>query len=254
MATISAGKPVLGVFDDNALAYTIDRNNDKEIAKTTPTLAEMTQKAINHMKGNEKGFALQVEAGKVDWGAHSNDIAALLYDQIAFDETIKTVIDFAEADGETLVIITTDHGNANPGIIYGSEANNNFDSIQKYTHTNEWLLNQITPKSSISEVKDVVKHANNYTIADDEAKEILSYYTGTFGKKDGLYNYMKVPFEAYAQIQKKYNSVGWISMEHSADFVEVAIYGPGSDLLPNFIKNTDLHYLMLEAAEIENKF
>ena len=31
-------------------------------------------------------------------------------------------MDFAEKDGNTLVIITTDHGNANPGTIYGAEA------------------------------------------------------------------------------------------------------------------------------------
>jgi len=31
-------------------------------------------------------------------------------------------MDFAEKDKEMLVIITTDHGNANPGIIYGANA------------------------------------------------------------------------------------------------------------------------------------
>ena len=82
----------------------------------------------------------------------------------------------------------------------------------------------------------------------------MSYYTGTFGKQGGLYNYNKIPFEAFAQIQKKHNSVGWISMEHSADHVELAMFGPGSELLKPFVKNTDLHYLMLQAAEVENKF
>jgi len=43
-------------------------------------------------------------------------------------------------------------------------------------------------------------------------------------------------------------------MQHSADYVELAMYGPGSHLLKPFIKNTELHYLMLEAAEIENNF
>ena len=43
-------------------------------------------------------------------------------------------------------------------------------------------------------------------------------------------------------------------MRHSADYVELAMFGPGSDLLTPFIKNTDLHYLMLQAAEVENKF
>ena len=55
-------------------------------------------------------------------------------------------------------------------------------------------------------------------------------------------------------MQGKINSVGWISMDHSADYVELAMFGPGSELLKPFVKNTDLHYLMLQAAEVENKF
>ncbi|QYJ67885.1 alkaline phosphatase [Flavobacterium litorale] len=254
MMQTTNNKPILGVFGEDAMPYSIDRRSSDKLTSTTPTLAEMTNKAINHMKDGEKGFVLQVEAGKVDWGAHSNDIGALLYDQVAFDDAIKVAIDFAEEDGETLVIITTDHGNANPGIIYGKEANDNFDSLQKYTQTNEWVLNQIEPTSSVARVREIVEHSNATAITEEEAKTILSYYTGTFGKQGGLYNYKKVPFETYAQIQKKYNSVGWISMNHSGDFVELAMFGPGSDLLKPFVKNTDLHYLMLEAAEVENKF
>ncbi|OIQ18620.1 MAG: alkaline phosphatase [Flavobacterium sp. MedPE-SWcel] len=254
MENTTGNKPVLGVFAENALPYTIDCRSSKELTDVTPTLAEMTEKAIDNMKGNKKGFVLQVEAGKVDWGAHSNDIGALLYDQVAFDDAIKTAIDFAEKDGETLVVITTDHGNGNPGIIYGKKANENFDSLQKYTQTNEWILNEIHNTTSVSEVQDIVKQANAAEITEEEAKKVLSYYTGTFGKQGGLYNYKKLPFEDFAEIQKKYNSVGWISMNHSGDFVELAMFGPGSDLLKPFVKNTDLHYLMLEAAEIENKF
>ena len=43
-------------------------------------------------------------------------------------------------------------------------------------------------------------------------------------------------------------------MDHSADYVEVAMFGPGNHLHKPFMKNTDMHYLLLEAAEVENKF
>ncbi|QEE50952.1 alkaline phosphatase [Flavobacterium alkalisoli] len=253
MMAASNDKPILGVFADDGLPYTIDRRSSKELTEATPTLAEMAQKAIDRMKGHKNGFVLQIEAGKVDWGAHANDIAAVLYDQTAFDEAIKTVIDFAEKDGNTLVVITTDHGNANPGIIYGQEANSNFDSIQKYTQTNEWILNTIHEDSTTAQVQEIIAHANGRTISQDEAKTILSYYSG-LEKEGGLYNYKHLPFKAFAEMQKENNSVGWISMNHSADYVELAMFGPGSQLLKPFVKNTDLHYLMLEAAEVENKF
>ena len=254
MLATSSGKPILGVFADDALPYSADRNHDVSLSKEIPTLAEMTEKAISRMKNHPNGFVLQVEGGKVDWAAHANDISGLLYDQLAFDDAIKVAIDFAEKDKNTLVIITTDHGNANPGVIYGKNANDNFDLIQHFTHTNEWVLNQIKPADSVSKVREIIDATNGWKISDDDAQTILGFYNGLEKEDGGLYNYKKVPFEKFAQIQKKSTSVGWISMDHSADYVELAMFGPGSELLKPFIKNTDLHYLMLQAAEVENKF
>lgn len=253
MMAADTNKPILGVFQDDALPYSIDRKSSKELTENVPTLAEMAQKAIDRMKNHKNGFVLQIEGGKVDWAAHANDIGALIYDQVAFDEAVKVAIDFAEKDKETLVIITTDHGNANPGVIYGKYANANFDSIQNYTQTNEWILNSISPQSTVKQVHDIIEHANGKTITDEDAKTVLSYYDGLH-KEDGLYNYKKLPYKAFSEMQQKTNSVGWISMDHSADYVELAMFGPGSDLLKPFVKNTDLHYLMLQAAEVENKF
>ncbi|MCT2409844.1 alkaline phosphatase [Chryseobacterium antibioticum] len=243
------GKKVLGIFNSGALPYSIDRTHMAEL-QNTPSLAEMAQTAIDQMKDHKEGFVLQVEGGKVDWAAHANDIAALIHDQLAFDEAVKTVIDFAEKDGDTLVIITTDHGNANPGTIYGPDATKNFNSISNYQYTNEYILNAIHPDFNLQKMKDWIYETNKISLADDEAKQLLSFYSGLEKQEVGLYNYKKLPFKAYSDIQKKHNSVGWISMDHSGDYVEVAVYGPGRELLPAFIKNTDLHYLMLKAAQV----
>ncbi|WP_024771526.1 alkaline phosphatase [Aquimarina macrocephali] len=246
-------KPLLGVFTDNGLPYAKDRRSNQKLLESVPSLAEMTQKAIDVLKEHPEGFVLQVEAGKVDWAAHGNDIAGLIYDQVAFDDAIKVAIDFAERDNETLVIITTDHGNANPGVIYGSNANQQFDSIQNYKHTNEWILNGIGKESSPNQVRERVEYANGFGLSYEDAKLLLGYYD-TLNREEGLYNPKSLPFRVLAEIQKKHNSVGWISMHHSADYVELALFGPGNHLLKPFIKNTDLHYLMLEAAEVENTF
>lgn len=254
MMATSNNKPVLGVFAEDGLPYSVDQNSDGDLKNSVPTLAEMTQKAIDRMKNHPRGFVLQVESGKVDWAAHANDISGLLQDQIAFDEAIKIAIDFAEKDQNTLVIITTDHGNANPGLIYGKDADSNFDSLQKYTKTNEWILNTIHADSTVAKVREIIDFANGGTISEGDAKTVLGYYDGLHKEEGGLYNYKKLPYESFAQMQKKSNSVGWISMNHSSDYVELAMYGPGSELLKPFVKNTDLHYLMLQAAEVENVF
>ncbi len=246
LANIKKGNKLLGIFNTGALPYSIDRVHLSEF-KNTPALAEMTKAAIDQMKEHPDGFVLQVEAGKVDWAAHANDISALIHDQLAFDETIKTVMDFAEKDGNTLVIITTDHGNANPGTIYGGSATNNFNSISEYKYTNEYVLNTIHKEFSAKDIKDWIYEAHKLTLNDEETKHMMSFYNG-LEKEEGLYNYKKLPFKLYSEIQKNRNSVGWISMDHSGDYVEVAAYGPGSELLKPFIKNTDLHELMLTAS------
>lgn len=163
-------------------------------------------------------------------------------------------MDFAEKDENTLVIITTDHGNANPGTIYSANATNNFNSISNYKYTNEFILNGIHSDFNIQQVKDWIVENNQFSLTDEDAKHLLNFYNGLEKDEEGLYNYRKLPYKAFSEIQKKHNSIGWISMDHSGDYVELAMYGPGSELLKPFVKNTDLHYLMLKAAEVENKF
>lgn len=254
MLNAPLNKPLLGTFDEDAVPYTIDHLRNKEALEEIPTLAEMAKKAIDQMKDHSNGFVLQIEGGKVDWAAHGNDIGALLFDQIAFDEAVKVVMDFAKKDKNTLVIITSDHGNANPGLIYGKTTNDNFDHLQKFTQSNEWILQGINASSSVSFIKDrVAKACGGWAINEEQAKELLSYYTD-IKKEDGLYNPKKLPFRALAEMQKEYTSVGWISMDHSSDYTELAMYGPGSENLKPFVRNTDMHNFMLNAAHVENKF
>jgi alkaline phosphatase len=252
MLALNNDKPILGVFYKDGLPYTVDRDNSKEVAEQIPSLAEMTTVAINKMKTAKNGFVLQVEGGKIDWAAHANCAAGLIYDQIAFDEAVKTVIDFAEADGNTLVIITTDHGNANPGLVAGNNVNANFDSLQTYKHSNDWILRGFTPESTLTQIKERVNYATNVILTDEEAKNLQNYYLKLTKGEDGIYNYANLPFRTLAEIQKSRTSVSWISMDHSSDYVELAMFGPGSDKMKPFMKNTDLHYFMLEAAEVED--
>ncbi|GAB3414080.1 alkaline phosphatase [Niabella aquatica] len=242
--------PLLGTFFNDGLPYALDRAQDKTLSETVPTLAEMTEKAIERLSKNKKGFVLQVESGKVDWAAHANDVGALLYEQAAFDDAIKTAIDFAEKDGNTLVIITTDHGNANPGLFYSNKANKNFDSIQQFKHTNDWILNGIDKNFSVKQVIERVEHAQGIVLKNEQASELLKHYTQL--DESGLYNPRKLPFKYLAQLQEQYTSVGWGSMDHSADYVELCMYGPGSELLKPFIKNYELHQLMLKAAAVDS--
>ncbi len=241
-------KPVLGVFNPTSIPFALDRENDKELIERTPTLAEMSKTAIDLLSKNKNGFVMQIEGGKVDWAAHANDAGGLIYDQIAFDEAIKVAIDFAKTNKDTLVIITTDHGNANPGLFYGSNADKNFDQVMKFKNTNEWVLIGINRNFSTKQVIERLEAAQGYAITNDEAKEVLSHYEKL--DETGVYNSYKLPFKTLADIQRKYTSVGWGSTDHSGDYVELAMYGAGSTMLKPFIKNYELHHFMLKVAGI----
>jgi alkaline phosphatase len=251
MLNLPGDKPVLGVFYEKSLPYAIDRDNDASLKELTPSLPEMTKVAIERLSKNSKGFVMQVEGGKVDWAAHANDTAALLYDQIAFDEAVAVAIDFADRDKNTLVIITTDHGNANPALLYGDDADKNFDKIQKMKFSNDWVLQGIKADDSVAKVIERIEFAQGIAVAKEEAESILKQYAGLTDV--GNYNPYKLPFSSLAAIQKKYTSVGWAGDNHTGDFVELAMYGVGSDQLVPFVKNTDLHYFMLAATGVANK-
>ncbi len=75
----------------------------------TPTLAQMTDKALSNLSTNEKGFFLMVEGSQIDWGGHENDSEYVIREMRDFDAAVKSVLDFAEKDGETLVVLTADH-------------------------------------------------------------------------------------------------------------------------------------------------
>lgn len=244
--------PVLGIFATDGLPYEIDRKNDAELLKNVPSLAEMTTKAISLMKDHKDGFVLQVEGGRVDWAAHGNDIGGLIFDQLAFDEAVAVAIDFAEKDGETLVIITTDHANGNPGLFSGSKANSNFDSIQLFKHSNQWVLNQLNRTSSPKQVMDLIKEGQGMVISDQEAKDLLLHFSDI--QEGQLYNDAKLPFYELAKMQFKHTSVGWAGMDHAADFVEIAMFGPGSEQLRPLIKNTEVHNMILHATEVPEHY
>ena len=247
-ALANTNKPVLGVYHENGLPYTIDHRSDKTLQETIPTLAEMTSFAIEKMKSNSEGFVLQVEGGKVDWAAHGNDTGGIIYDQEAFDDAVGVALDFAAKNEDTLIVITTDHGNSNPGLFYGKDSDKNFEKIFTAKHSNEWILKEVNRESSVKQVIERVEFASNCVLTDAEALDLLGYLATV--DPNAEYNPYKLPFEKLAQLQKSHTNIGWAANTHTADFVELGMYGAGAEMLTPFVKNSDLHNFMLVAAGV----
>jgi len=77
---------------------------------TDLSLASLTQKSIDLLDTpDSKGFFLQVEGASIDKRDHSADACGQIGETIDLDEAVQKALAFAEADGNTLVIVTADH-------------------------------------------------------------------------------------------------------------------------------------------------
>lgn len=72
-------------------------------------LPQASAKAIEILSKNKKGFFLMIEGSQIDWAGHANSADTLVDETIDFDNAVGKVLEFAEKDGHTLVIITADH-------------------------------------------------------------------------------------------------------------------------------------------------
>lgn len=102
-----------------SLPYAIDFPEYKE------RLALYTDLAINNLK-NDTGFFIMIEAGKIDWACHDNDVAAAVNEVIAFNDAIKKAYEFyLKYPEQTLIIVTADHetGGLTPGTGYDEYGN-----------------------------------------------------------------------------------------------------------------------------------
>ncbi|UYQ91214.1 alkaline phosphatase [Chitinophaga horti] len=75
-------------------------------------LIEQTfDKSIAYLQSQShgKGFFLVMEGAKIDAGGHSNKIKTCIDEYLSFDKVIGKALQFADKDGETLVLVTSDH-------------------------------------------------------------------------------------------------------------------------------------------------
>lgn len=83
-------------------------------------LTESLMESVRLLSPDKDGFFLMVEGSQIDWGAHANDINYLATEMIDFDRAIGAALDFAQKDGETLVIVTADHETGGLGLNGGN--------------------------------------------------------------------------------------------------------------------------------------
>ncbi len=72
-------------------------------------LENATETALEILNQETNGFFLMVEASQIDWGGHDGDSKYVVEESLDFDRAVGKALDFADKNGETLVIVTADH-------------------------------------------------------------------------------------------------------------------------------------------------
>lgn len=229
------GEQVYGLFAPNFMAFDIDR---EYLAPEQPSLVEMTDKAIELLSANKKGFFLMVEGSKVDTGAHKNDPAAVVSEYLAFDKAVAAALSFAEKRDDTMVIIVEDHGTG--GISIGSEISNKTYASYPLKDIIEPLTNA---KITSSGVMELLMQGRN-------AEEVLEMY----GVKDPSPEELQwaqdfTPDESViiaegnaklgAMLSKRCN-IGWTTLGHTGEDVVLYSYLPGDKRMTGLYENTEI--------------
>lgn len=234
--------PLLGLFSKSHMPFEVDRLNDPALVASTPTLAEMTSAALLNLAQAPEGFFLMVEGGRVDHGAHANDAAATIREQVAFDAAITTVLRFIEKNPDTLLIITADH--ATGGIQLNGMGSEDFLGRQPaYSESTPAFMRMTRFKMSTELMGKRAKGQGAKGFAD-----LVVAQTGLEFKSADLATIKDV--KSLLEILPKYIGIGWTSHNHTSEMVEFCAYGPGAGLFPAHLRNDEVHALLLRATGV----
>lgn len=236
-----AGKVLYFVGD--TLPFAINSSEEKDM----PTLAELTAKGIE-LLDNEKGFFMMVEGGMIDWAGHSNDAATNLGEVLALDEAVAVALDFAEKNGETLVVVTGDHetGGMTMGFAgTGYKMYLDLLALQKCTAARFGKILTSSKIESFEDVKPILTEKFSFAFDGGDGGKLkispdeLKILTVAFESDRKAKRYARLE-TAVKNIFSHKCGIGWTSGAHTALPVLTTASGPGSERFVGFIDNTDI--------------
>lgn len=101
-------------------------------------LSRSLKKTINSLQDNSKGFFIMAEGAQIDIGGHAQNLPYNVTEMMDFDKAVGAAMEFADNNGETLVIVTADHetgglslldGNIQKGYVNGHFSTNDHTSV-----------------------------------------------------------------------------------------------------------------------------
>lgn len=108
---------------DKLAAFTAPVHNPYRLKGRGNMLPASVGKALEILGKSKEGFFLMVEGSQIDWAGHANAADTLIDETLDFDEAVGVALDFAQKDGNTLVVVTADHETGGVTLVSGDVNN-----------------------------------------------------------------------------------------------------------------------------------
>jgi alkaline phosphatase len=236
-----------------------------------PMLDEMTSKALKVLSNTPQGFVLMVEGASIDKQAHNMDSERWILDTIEFDNAVGVCKTFAQANSNTLIIVTADHECAGIAINGGSTRTNAQQVAAAATTTTTALAQASVGLYEAAGFPNYSIAADGYPVTTDiDYRMIIGYAANADRKEDYLTNpyplrdsqqpiigtsygtnIVQLPVSPILRDTNGYTITGQVagtSAAHTAADVPVYSYGRGSSLYAGTMDNTDVFFKAMQAV------
>lgn len=214
---------LLGLFEPGHMNFEADRAGD---TAGEPSLAEMTEIAIEMLSKDPDGFFLMVEAGRIDHGHHAGNAYRALTDTIALSDAVRVALDKTDVK-DTLIVVTADHSHTL--------------TISGYPKRGNPILGKVVGLSWTTDGEDEIAHDEN-----GKPYSTLSYangpgYTAQAERRDlGHVDTEDASYLQEATIPLK-------SETHAGEDVPIYASGPRSALFHGVREQNYIYHAMVEA-------
>jgi alkaline phosphatase len=231
-----APERLLGLFAPYNFPYALDRDEPGEAE--TPTLAEMTARALEVLGKDGKGYFLMVEGARVDHACHNNDAGAALGEMRELDAAIDVLLKERERRKDLLVIVTADHETG--GLSLSSPKGEQLDG--------EMLGRLRTQRRSLEAVAAAVGGGKATEEAAREAVPWLPEKAAalTDPAVDGRGLFLGRSRRPYADAASGGAGVVFATDGHTATPVPVVAAGPGAERFAGLRDNTEIGAALLQ--------
>jgi alkaline phosphatase len=263
--------------DSAAMPYAIDRPD------TNVSLAEMTEVAISVLhdtknsrwkgknRGDEKGFFLMVEGGKIDWACHANDAMATIDDMLDFDDAVGKALDFYKKNpNDTLIIVTGDHETGGMSVGHATTGYTAYyDRLLRqkcsftYFAANQWAEHKKAGVYDFEIMKSLMKEAfglDYSSLNPYQKKKLDAAYDDSFNGYDKNDDEKKLLYGGYepiivtiTHVLNEIASLGWTSYAHTGVPLPVFAIGSEAYRFGGFYDNTDIAKRIAKAMNVRER-